>query len=215
MLSDVLLIEEKHHSAAEILFQQIESIRNGRFVIAISGESGSGKTELSHCLANRYKKAGMKAKPMHTDNYYKSLPEERNSWRAAHGRESIGYTEYDWEKINNNIADFRKGKISELPCVDIVTDQVDQLITDFGPVDILILDGLYAIKSEDVDLRVFIDITYQETKKAQQRRGKEPATPFRTMVLEREHEVVTSLKPMANLMVTRDYSVIPSKETKR
>lgn len=212
MLSDVLLIEEKHQEAAQKIYEQIEKVRDGRFVVAISGESGSGKTELSHCLANIYKKAGLKAKPMHTDNYYMSLPEVRNEWREANGRESIGYTEYDWDVINKNIADFRAGAVTEMPCVDIVTDQVDRLITDFAKVDVLILDGLYALKTDDVDMRVFIDITYEQTKKAQLRRGKEAQTLFRAMVLEREHEVVTSLKHMGDLFVTLDYSVYTKKE---
>lgn len=212
MLSDVLLIEEKHQLAAQKIYEQIEKVRYGRFVVAISGESGSGKTELSHCLADIYKKAGLKAKPLHTDNYYMSLPEVRNEWREAHGRESIGYTEYDWEVINKNIADFRVGAVTEMPCVDIVTDQVDRLITDFAKVDVLILDGLYALKTEDVDLRVFIDITYEQTKKAQLRRGKEAQTKFRAMVLEREHEVVTSLKNMGDLFVNLEYKVFTKED---
>lgn len=212
MLSDVLLIEEKHVEAAKALFTLIESQREGKFVIAISGESGSGKTELSHCLANEYKKQGMKAKPLHTDNYYMSLPEERNAWREAHGKNSIGYTEYNWPVLNKNIADYRKGDTTQMPCVDIVTDQVDQLITDFAKVDVLILDGLYAIKAEDVDMRVLIDITYHETKKAQLRRGKEAQTPFRMMVLEREHEVVSMLKPTADYYVTKEYGVIKNEK---
>jgi len=215
MLSDVLLIEEKHQLAAQKIFEHIEKLREGRFVVAISGESGSGKTELSHCLANLYKKAGLKAKPLHTDNYYMSLPEERNQWREAHGRESIGYTEYNWEEINKNIADFRAGKESEMPCVDIVTDQVDRLITNFEKVDVLILDGLYALKTEDVDLRVFIDITYEQTKKAQLRRGKEAQTAFRAMVLQREHEVVSSLNDLADLYVNLAYDVFTKSDYKK
>lgn len=208
MLSDVLLIEEKHVEAAKALFSLIESQREGKFVITISGESGSGKTELSHCLANEYKKHGLRAKPLHTDNYYMSLPEERNAWREAHGEKSIGYTEYNWPVLNKNIADFRKGNTTQMPCVDIVTDQVDQLITNFAKIDVLILDGLYAIKAENVDLRVFIDITYHETKKAQLRRGKEAQTPFRMMVLKREHEVITQLKPSADYLISKQYQVV-------
>jgi uridine kinase len=57
-------------------------------------------------------------------------------------------------------------------------------------------------------LRVFIDLTYQETKKAQLVRGKEPQNEFRLNVLKREHEVVQSLRPLADLIVTKDYEVI-------
>ncbi|MDD4141684.1 MAG: hypothetical protein PHR20_02660 [Bacteroidales bacterium] len=207
MLSDVLLIEEKHETAAKALFELIEKTRKGRFVVAISGESGSGKTELSHCLAKEYKKADMRAKPLHTDNYYLTLPEERNTWREAHGPSAIGDTEYDWATLNGNVESFRRGVKAFMPCVDIVTDQVDSLITDFSKIDVLILDGLYALKCEDVDLRVFIDITYFETKKAQLKRGKEAQTPLRAMVLQREHEVVSSMKNTADVLVNKDYTL--------
>ncbi|MCK9302292.1 MAG: hypothetical protein PHU62_00240 [Bacteroidales bacterium] len=210
MLSDVLLIEEKHEKAAKAIFDIIEKRRkdNSRFVVAISGESGSGKTELSHCIAKEYKKIGLKGKPLHTDNYYLTLPEERNAWREAHGPSFVGDTEYDWATLNANINSFRRGVTAYMPCVDIVTDQVDHLVSDFSRVNVLILDGLYALKAEDVDLRVFIDITYFETKKAQLKRGKEAQTPLRAMVLQREHEVVSGMKPTADVIIDKDYNVL-------
>ncbi|MDZ7774116.1 MAG: hypothetical protein U5L09_00140 [Bacteroidales bacterium] len=75
------------------------------------------------------------------------------------------YTEYDWDTIYENIEAFKNGDKAKMPCIDIVTDQVDTLITDFSVVDMLIIDGLYAIKTENTDLNVFIDLTYHETKK--------------------------------------------------
>ncbi len=175
--------------------------------MAISGESGSGKSELAHSLAKMLKKEGITAKPIHIDNYYKTLPKVRNQWRREHGPESIGYTEYDWDTIYDNIKAFKAGEKATMPCVDIVTDQVDTLITDFHEVEMLIIDGLYAVKTEGTDLNVFIDITYHETKKAQLRRGKEVMDEWRMTVLKREHEVVSSLKDRAHLIVNKDYQV--------
>ncbi len=207
MLGDVLLLEDKHESAAREIFALIQDRLRERFVIAISGESGSGKSELTHMLAKVFKENGRRAKPLHIDNYYRIHPLERTQWRMQHGIEHVGLEEYDWPTINRNLDEFRKGLRAEMPCVDIVTEQVDRLITDFGEVDTLIVDGLYAIQAADVDVRVFIDITYHETKKAQLRRGKEPQNEYRASVLQREHEVVTALKPKAEIIVDRDYRV--------
>lgn len=207
MLGDVLLIEEKHSTAAEALKEHILANRKEKFIVAISGESGSGKSELAHSLAKAFKEIGIRAKPLHIDNYYKTLPLQRNEWRKNNGAESIGYTEYDWDTIYANIEAFKKGQKAEMPCVDIVTDQVDTLITDFSEVEMLIVDGLYAIKTEGTDLNIFIDLTYQETKKAQLRRGKEKVDDFRMMVLEREHQVVVSLKDRADLIINKQYHV--------
>jgi uridine kinase len=94
-----------------------------------------------------------------------------------------------------------------MPCIDLVTEQVDSLTTDFAGIDMLIIDGLYAINTEGVDMRIFIELTYHETKKAQVVRGKEPQNEYRMQVLEREHQVVQSLKKRADLFITKEYEV--------
>lgn len=207
MLGDVLLIEDKHKKTAEELKKIVLKQNKNRLIVAVSGESGSGKSELAHSLARALKSEGYRAKPLHIDNYYKTHPLERNEWRKNHGVESIGYTEYDWDTIYKNIESFKNKEKAVMPCIDIVTDQVDQLTTDFSEVDMLIIDGLYAIKTENTDINVFIDLTYQETKKAQLRRGKEEVNDFRMQVLEREHQVVTSLKPRAHYIVNKQYEL--------
>jgi uridine kinase len=211
MLGDVLLIEKKHEEAAKTILERVLKKKKEKYIVAISGESGSGKTELAHVLAKLLKKEGIRAKPLHSDNYYKISPLERIEWRKRQGFESIGYTEYDWDTINRNIQEFKEGKKATMPCIDIVTDQLDTLITDFQDVDMLIIDGLYAIKTEGVDLRVFIELTYHDTKKAQILRGKEPQNEYRMKVLQREHEVVQSLKPLADLLVNMEYKVVDAK----
>ena len=208
MLGDVLLIEKKHEDAAKTILKRVLKERKEKYMVAISGESGSGKTELAHVLAKLLKKDGIRAKPIHIDNYYKVPPLERTEWRKQHGFESVGYTEYDWEIINGNIRKFKEGKEATMPCIDLVTDQIDTLTTNFQDVEMLIIDGLYAIKTERVDLRVFIELTYHETKKAQIVRGKEPQNEYRMKVLASEHDVVQSLKPAADLLVNMEYKVV-------
>jgi uridine kinase len=214
MLGDILLIQEKHKAAGEIIIEKILKNRKDKFILAISGESGSGKTELAHVIARGMRKHGIFAKPLHTDNYYMSDPLKRKAWRVEQGIENVvGYNEYDWDAIHKNMDDFRNGRTSEMPCVDLVTEQVDRLITDFSKVDMLVVDGLYAIKANHVDLRVFIELTYLETKEKHTKdaRGKEVMDEVRWAVLGQEHKMVQSLKPMADLLITKDYQVIKAK----
>ena len=211
MLGDILLITEKHEKAAEQIVDRLGRIESDKMVIAIGGESGSGKSELAHVVSRRLKDKGELAKILHIDNYYKVSPQERTDWRKRHGVESIGLSEYDWDLINQNIAEFRESKEAVLPCIDLLTDQEDRLITDFEGIKYLIVEGLYPLKA-DADLRIFIDLTYHETKKAQILRGKEPQDEFRLQVLQREHEVVQSLRPSADLLVTEDFDVVEARE---
>jgi len=211
MLGDILLITDKHRAAAAEILKYVLKQKKEKMIIGISGESGSGKTELAHTLAKLLRKEGVFAKPLHTDNYYKTLPLERREWRSRHGIENVvGYDEYDWGAIHQNIDDFKYGRVSEMPCVDLVTEQVDRLTTNFADVDMLIVDGLYAIKSDEVDLRVFIELTYLETKEKHTKdaRGKEVMDEVRWATLAQEHKMVQALKPQADLLITKDYEVV-------
>lgn len=208
MLGDVLLIDEKHRLAGEEIIRMILENRKPKMMVAISGESGSGKSELAHVIAKGLRKHGIMAKPLHIDNYYRIHPLERTRCRLDNGIENVvGPGEYDWDTIMRNIAEFKEGKVSTGPCVDLVTEQIDQLTTDYSVIDMLIIDGLYAIKVPDVDLRIFIELTYHETKKAQVVRGKEPQNEYRMRVLEKEHQEVQALKPMADVLISKEYQV--------
>lgn len=207
MLGDILLITEKHIKAGEQVVNRLSEIKSEKMVIAIGGESGAGKSEIAHVISRKLKGEGELAKILHIDNYYKVSPRERTEWRKKHGVESIGLSEYDWDLINLNIAEFRESKEAILPCIDLLTDQEDKLITNFEGIQYLIVEGLYPLKA-DADLKIFIDLTYRETKKAQVLRGKEPQNKFRLQVLQREHEVVQSLRPLADLLVTKEFEVV-------
>lgn len=209
MLEDVLLIAQKHRDAADAITNEILAHKKDKLIVAISGESGSGKSELTHVIAKNMRKHGIFAKPIHIDNFYNTLPLERAQWREKNGVENVvGLSEYLWDDINMVIDDFKNNRKSTMPCVDLVTEQIDKLTTDFHGIDMLIIDGLYAINTEGVDIRVLIELTYHETKKAQTDRGKEPDNPLRWAVLEQEHKTVQSIKDKATIRVTKDFKVI-------
>ena len=215
MLGDILLIQEKHKKAGEAIIEKILEQKKDKYIVAISGESGSGKTELAHVIAKGLRKHGIFAKPVHTDNFYNTHPLERREWRSKEGIENVvGFNEYKWDEINQVIDNFKNNRISEMPCVDLVTEQVDKLSTDFSEVDMLIVDGLYAIKTEGVDLRIFIDITYLETKEKHTKdaRGKEVMDEVRWATLAQEHKMVSSLKTLADLIITSGYDVVEVKK---
>ena len=208
MLGDVLLITDNHKKAAKQLVSHLDQLSGNKIVLAIGGESGSGKTEIAHEVARILKSRNTPAKVMHIDNYYLTSPTERTSWRKEHGLESIGFTEYDWKGINRNINEFRKdAEQVTMPCIDLLTDQEDLLSTSFKGLKYLVIEGLYAIQAE-ADLKVLIDLTYHETKKAQFERGKEEPNEYRWQVLQREHEVIQSIRSRADLLVSKDYLIL-------
>lgn len=209
MLEDVLLISEKHRAAADIIIQEILRRKKDKFIVAISGESGSGKSELTHVIARKLRNYGIFAKPIHVDNFYNTLPLERADWREKSGVENVvGLKEYDWKNINRVIDDFKHSRKSTMPCVDLVTEQVDELTTDFTGIDMLIIDGLYAINIDKTDMRILIELTYRETKKSQVDRGKETDSELRWKVLEQEHKTMESIKDKATVRINKEFQVI-------
>jgi uridine kinase len=204
MIGDVLLLAEKHEKAAKEIMARLEGRNLKKIIIAVSGESGAGKSEIAHLLRKALKARGLVAKTLHTDNYYKTLPRERTEWRQQHGvKECVGLNEYRWDLIAQHLDDFKNSRENvTLPFIDIVTDQVDQLTTSFRDIDVLVLEGLYAIGAE-ADFKALIDLTYHDTKDAQSLRGKEPQNQFRAAVLEAEHVAVQSMRDKADLLITK------------
>jgi uridine kinase len=212
MLGDVLLINDMHKEAASAICQKVleelkEKEDRYRYIVGIAGESGSGKSELSHALGKELKSHHIRVKVIHTDNYYKIQPLLREEWRRNKGFQMIGHDEYDWVKIKKTIRDYKEEQECMMPCVDLIPEQVDKLLVDFAKIDLLIVDGLYAINAPDIDLRIFIDLTYHETKINQIIRMKEAMTDFRLNILEREHQAVRQLRPMADLIIDKSYQL--------
>ncbi len=211
MIGDVLLVSEKHTRAAARIAEILARLREEKIVVAIAGESGTGKSEVAHELRRILKSNGLLVKILHGDNYYKTMPAERSAWRRKHGLSSIGESEYDWDTLNENINEFRQGRRSVLPFFDLFTNQKDLLITHFKDINILIIEGLYCMKV-DADIKFFIDMTYKETEKAQIIRGKETLDDFRKQVLARESEVVQTHRILADYLITRTFQIVPNTE---
>lgn len=201
MLNDVLIIEKKHENAATTLFDRVMQSYHHKFVLAISGEVGAGKCEVAHVLGRKLIAEGISVKLIHMDNFYKIPPLERTYWRKQNGVEKIGAEEYEWDKIHKVIEDFHKSEDTVIPVVDLFTQKVDELHTDFKGIDVLIVEGLYSIKLDEANLKVFIELTYEETWDEQLITGKEKIDAFRIEVLKQEHKAVQSLKKLADFYI--------------
>ena len=144
MLGDVLLINDLHKRAAVSIHNSLNEImeakKNGyKYIVAISGESGAGKSELSHSLALLIKADGKRVKVLHTDNYYKVPPTERTEWRKKNGVSKVGVNEYDWKLLNRNIKEFREGREALMPCIDIISQQTNEELHKLTLVQYLIV----------------------------------------------------------------------------
>lgn len=202
MQNDVFHIKDNHIQAAEMVFNEIfEKAEGGKFIITIAGEVSSGKTTLAYLLGRMMKMKGIKSKVLDLVDFYKVPPIERRAYREKNGLETIGVDEYDWNKIELTLKSFREGHSVELPLVDLLTDEVDTVQTDFKNVQVLIISGLYAFSCKDVDYKIFMELTYRETYEAQKYTGKEVMDSFRQKILEKEHKAVQKQKNDADIYI--------------
>ena len=202
MQNDVFNIKKHHIRAAEEIHGELsEKIGKGKFIISIAGEVSSGKSTLAYLLGRKLKMEGIKTKILDLSDFYSVPPIERRAYREKNGIESVGVEEYNWEKIESTIIKFKKGQKETLPLVDLLTDQVDEITTNFKDVQVLIISGLYAFYCKHVDYKIFMELTYRETYEAQEYTGKEVMDSFRRKILETEHIAVQKQKNDADVYI--------------
>jgi hypothetical protein len=101
---------------------------------------------------------------------------------------------------------FRHNGQMLIPILEFITSSAYKLLVDFKDVDVLICEGLYA-PILDVTHKIFMDLTYHDTKEFRLERGKEVINEFRLKVLEREHLAVSKLREQVDYLITKDFSL--------
>jgi uridine kinase len=186
-LGDILVIKETHRKAAgEITDLVLREYQGNKVSLAIGAESGAGKSEIAHVVAQNLFQSERKLRSfvVHTDDFFLLPHKERNELRKQTNLASIGPSEIDFD----------------------ITSSAYKLLADFKDVQVLICEGLYA-PMLDVTYKIFMDLTYHDTKEFRLERGKEVINEFRLKVLEREHQAVSQLREQVDYVITKDYSL--------
>ena len=210
-LGDILLIKEEYRKAADHLSEIILSDfpRDGKVIIAVGGESGSGKSEIAHVTSDNLFKSSFELQSfiLHVDDFFLLPRKERNKLRLESRFESVGVDEIDRDELEGIVKKFLADRNTvHIPIYDILSSVKHELVVDFQGIPVLIAEGLYA-NLIDADYSAFIDRTYHDTKKFQAERGKEVMDEFRLGVLEKEHQAVSQLKNKADIIIDKDYAL--------
>jgi len=210
-LGDILLIKEEYRKAADHLSEIILSDfpRDGKVIIAVGGESGSGKSEIAHVTSDNLFKSSFELQSfiLHVDDFFLLPRKERNKLRLESRFESVGVDEIDRDELEGIVKKFLADRNTvHIPIYDILSSVKHELVVDFQGIPVLIAEGLYA-NLIDADYSAFIDRTYHDTKKFQAERGKEVMDEFRMGVLEKEHQAVSQLKNKADIIIDKDYAL--------
>lgn len=211
MRGDRLLIEPRHRKAAHCIAPIIQErlAREPRpFIVAIAGESGSGKSELASALADALAASGIHAVILQQDDYF-ALPPITNNRARRDDINRVGSGEVRLDSLDRDLRSIASGRrVIDKPLVFYSEDRIGREQFDVGGAQVVLVEGTYVALLKAVHLRVFINRTYQETASDRLRRAREAQDAFLERVLEIEHKAVSKEKDVADLVVTADFDVI-------
>jgi len=214
MKGDKVIVEEHHRRAATSIVGMLRTAvagKPGRFVIAVAGESGSGKSETARAIADCFEAAGTGAVVLGQDDYF-LLPPRSNDARRRQDPGWLGpHVEVRMDVLDANLRDAASGgKEVTKPLVDYDANSIGEETVDLDGVRVVVVEGTYTSLLRHVDARVFIERTRRDTKEHRQKRsrGAEADDPFIEAVLETEHKIIAGHRQLADFVITRDYGVM-------
>lgn len=203
MIGDKLVITDYHRaSAAEAMAELEKRLGGGPLAVTVAGESGCGKTETAHCLAELLAADGKSSLVLGQDDYFK-LPPASNHRRRQDGLDWVGPGEVRLDLLDEHVAWLKRrpDEPLEKPLVHFDDDRIATEVVPPGRRDVVIAEGTYTTLLENADLRVFIDRDYRQTKKARLARARDPDLDFLEEVLKIEHRIISRHRARADLII--------------
>jgi len=205
---DKLVIHEGHVRAArqglELLLPEIAGTE-GRFVVTIAGESGSGKSEIAAVLCEALSEKDIKSVILQQDDYFVYPPKTNEKMR----RKDIGHvgpSEVRLALLDRNLGDILTGRTEiTKPLVIFDEDRITDETVLLEGIKVVLVEGTYTTTLKNVHRRIFIDRTYVDTRETRQRRAREAQDESLERVLKIEHGIISPQKARADIIVTGDY----------
>lgn len=217
MKGDVIVVEEFHQRAAEIIIDDLISdikAKTRRSIITVAGESGSGKSETGKAIQDALERHQVKAALIGQDDYF-ILPPRTNDARRRQDPLWLGpHVEVRLDLMEQHLIAAIEGKNAlTKPLMDYVGNKITQETVDLTGVRVLIAEGTYTSLLRNVDTRIFIDRTFEDTLRHREKRnrGDEVGSLFIEKLLEDEHKIIAGHKSLADIIITKDYDVIFTK----
>lgn len=215
MQGDTIVIEQHHRQAAAGVTAMILPLvraRDGRFTLTVAGESGAGKSEIASAIAEALEDEGIRTIIFQQDDYF-VYPPKTNDRTRREDINWVGPQEVRLDLLSEHLATFLSGADSlEKPLVNYADDVVNAETLQMTGAQVGIAEGTYTSKLDNVDVRVFIDRDFRDTRKHRERRNRDAAEldSFTDDVLAIEHDIIAADKAVADIIINRDYTVTPA-----
>lgn len=205
-----------HHESSERLAQRLLSLLSVRWeshalqrrVIGVAGESGSGKSVTAEQLARACNGVGLQTMVLNQDNYF-FLPPRTNHEHRIESLDNVGPHEVNMALIATHIAAFRARENDVVaPLVDYPGNRFVTQTLDFANTDLLIVEGTYVLQLADLDVRIFLEATHEDTEERRRARNRDIDAPIVAQVLAIEHEIIARQSSGADIVVGADFDVV-------
>jgi uridine kinase len=214
MKGDRIVVEDYHRAAAaRIAPKLVVPIlqKPTRHVIAVAGESGSGKSETAQALAEALAEQGLQSVILGLDDYF-VLPPRSNDARRRQDPHWLGpHVEVRLDALEANLREATSGKATiSKPIVDYDANTIGAETIDLEGVRAVIVEGTYTSLLKHVDTRIFIERTRQDTleHRRKRNRGTEAGDPFVEQILALEHMIIAGHRQLADFVITKNYEVM-------
>jgi uridine kinase len=181
----------KKPDSAAVCVRLLEEKNPGWRVLAVAGESGAGKTTLARNIADR-----VGAAVLHQDDYFHLSPSETRA-RRLQDLGNVGLSEVNLARLEQDIVAFREGAVNVTPPL------LHHPVSIAG--ERLVIEGTYVLRLQGVDLRIFIDRTFQQTEEDRRQRGRDAMEPFIEEVLALEQPIVRAPMESADVILSADF----------
>lgn len=232
MPGDKIEITQGHIEKAEKIYPLLKEKLSAYFekqkkvVVAVCGGSGVGKSEIGSLLAYMLNQDGVGTYVMSGDNYPHRIPVKNDAKRLEVYEESgkeglISYLgsneEIDFALVEKIVKSFKEG--SETIALKRMGRTEDELWyddADMSEKKVLIIEWTHSNSDcfEGVDIPILLNSTPQETLEHRKSRNRDGAvdSPFTTMVLEIEQEMLMKQAHKAQIIVSKQGELLTYQE---
>ena len=178
-----------------------------RIVVAIAGESGSGKSVTALALARQLSASGIPAEVIHQDDYFHRPPATNHAHRLR-DLTSVGPQEVDLARLCDHVAAFRAGQRDvDAPRVDYPGNRFLIVQRNFANITVLIVEGTYVLQHVPADLRIFLEATSDDTRERRVARNRDVDAPIVEQVLAIEHSIIAAQARGADVIIDRSFRI--------
>lgn len=198
----------------ELLLPRLKKIQN-KFIITIAGESGSGKSEIAAVLSELLSEQDIKSIIFQQDDYF-VYPPKTNDKMRRNNIGHVGLSEVHLKLLDQNLQEIIEQKSEiEKPLVIYDDDLITKETVKLEGIKVIIVEGTYTTTLKNVNMHIFIDRTYVDTREARKRRAREEQDEYLERVLKIEHEIISLHKTQADIIVTKNFEVKENGRTEK